>query len=109
MFRLFSKYFSSQPLRPLPNQEEEVEEPDWDREVAEFEEQQRLEEEERQARFEKAKAEFDETPDASISVEEWRDRYIHVAGKLGMVLGLNNQERQWVRDAGRYCPMEEDG
>jgi hypothetical protein len=45
--------------------------------------------------------------DAEKDAAVWRSRFIHVAGKLGVVLGLNNQERSWVREAGFDCPDEE--
>ena len=42
-----------------------------------------------------------------VTAEEWKERFVHVASKLGMVLGLNNQERKWCRDAGYDVPDEE--
>jgi hypothetical protein len=44
----------------------------------------------------------------AVSEEVWKGRFIHVAGKLGIVLGLNNEERGWVREAGFTCPPEDE-
>lgn len=40
--------------------------------------------------------------------EEWRERFVHAAKKLAVVLGLNNQERSWLREAGFDVPDEEE-
>jgi len=42
-----------------------------------------------------------------ITKDQWMDRFIHVSKKLAMVLGMNNTERQWIRDAGYECPPED--
>lgn len=41
-----------------------------------------------------------------VTAEQWRERFVHVANKLAMVLGVNNEERQWIRDAGYNVPDE---
>jgi len=49
----------------------------------------------------------EETPaDKPITAAECQTRFTHVAKKCALVLGLNNQERQWVRDAGHECEDE---
>ena len=42
-----------------------------------------------------------------VSKDEWIERFVHIANKLGVVLGLNNEERSWIRDAGFDVPDEE--
>jgi hypothetical protein len=44
----------------------------------------------------------------NISKEEWMGRFVSVSKKLDIVLGMNNTERGWVRDAGYECPSEEE-
>lgn len=46
--------------------------------------------------------------DESITAEEWRGRFIHIAKKCAVVLGLNEQEMEWVRDAGYPCSYEDN-
>lgn len=43
-----------------------------------------------------------------ITAEEWRSRFIHVAKKLAVINGINEQEMQWVRDAGYPCSYEDE-
>lgn len=44
--------------------------------------------------------------DTACLFGELEDRLIHLAKKLAWSLGLNNEERQWVRDCGYPCKDE---
>jgi len=43
-----------------------------------------------------------------ITKEQWMDRFIHMAEKLAIINGINEQEMQWVRDCGYECGYEND-
>jgi hypothetical protein len=40
--------------------------------------------------------------------QKWIGRFVSIGKKLAMVLGMNNTERSWVREAGFDCPDEEN-